>query len=344
MILFIGSRETDYLQDLTYSGLVDLLGPDSVLDYPYHWQYHREKRFFWSNGTEYPHNLGFVSSNGNPSRVSFREVRQALMDRSVDLVILGSAKPDALLNLIRLSEWILVPWVLIDGGDWSEVGGDFKRLAGQDGLDQFQNFCRKKSPAAIFKREMSDSGQPNVFPLQFSINLNTIPGFLTENKVNQVLFWAVESSHTRREVFRLLKGRYDCDRNGSVSGQVARRYRSRGLDYFRAVNQSQIALSFCGEGFDTLRYWEIPASSTLLISEKPTIQIPNNFMDRSHAVFCKNDLSDLLPLIDYYLEHEQEAREIAENGRKHFLKHHTHIQRAKYLLYILREHVGIKID
>lgn len=374
-ILFIASREYDYLQDLTYAGLVDLLGKDSVVEFPYHWQYHKERRFFWNKKLKYPknlgreatpfrvqeaersrpllgtvpflmrkewgegHPLGLVSNkSGSSLFYSLNKIEQSLKKNLFDLVILPSVKPDNLTIFSQLTDFIRVPWILIDGGDWQEIGGDFKRLGGDDYFNRFRNVCRLKSPSIIFKREMPiGNNENNVFPLQFSVNSSKVSvKSPAQIKKFQVQFWAVESSQTRREAFKLLKGRYDCDQNGTVAGQKFRKYRLKGDDYFNALNQSRISLSFRGEGFDTLRYWEIPACGSLLISENPAIQIPNNFLNKKHAVFCRNDLSDLLSLIDYYLEHEKEADEIAEEGQKHLLKHHTHIRRAEYLLDVFK--------
>jgi hypothetical protein len=173
----------------------------------------------------------------------------------------------------------------------------------------------------------------NVFPLPFSLDTTKVP-ILPPNPTPkfQVQFWAVESSETRKRVFALLKGRYDCEENGTRVGQKFRQYMFRGNSYFRAVNQCRISLSFSGAGFDTLRYWEIPALGSLLISERPTIQIPNNFVHQKHAIFCKNDLSDLLDLIDYYLVHEKERNAIIQASQKHCLAYHTHLCRSTYLL------------
>ena len=55
-----------------------------------------------------------------------------------------------------------------------------------------------------------------------------------------------------------------------------------------------MALSIRGGGFDTIRYWEIVASKTLLISEMPDIVIPHNFEHGVHAIFCRPDLKDLM--------------------------------------------------
>lgn len=345
-ILFICSQETDYLQDLTYAGLAELLGKDQVVDFPYHWSYHKEKRFFWNKKNLYPKNLGFVLSSENESKFSFEEIKKSIQKNNFELVILASAKPDALKTLNDLFEWIKVPWIFIDGGDWTEVGGDFRRTGGESCFNLFLTLCAQKNPAAIFKREIPLGFKKNsLFSLPFSINTSIVPACLPSDvKDKQVLFWAVESSPTRKEVFRLLKGKYDCDQNGSVSEKTFRNYSLRGENYFRALNRTKIALSFRGEGFDTLRFWEIPTAGTLLLSEKPLIEIPNCFEDKKQAVFCKNDLSDMISLIDYYLTHENEAKGIAAEGQKHLLKFHTHIRRAEYILDILNTQLNLKFN
>jgi len=334
VILWISSQETDYLADLTYAGLTQILGKQKVVDFPFHWSYHREKRFFWNRKNEYPSNLGWLQTD-RPSRgFSILEIKKNLDQNEFQMVVLSSAKPDALECLAQLLPAIKVPWVFVDGGDWQELGGDFKRTGGQKSQDLFQTILREQPPALVFKREMP-SGFKNewMFPFPFSAQISRLPKFLpAQQKKYQVLFWAVESSGVRREAFKLLRGRYDCDQNGSVAGQKSRRYAYRGPRYFEALSQTRIVLSFRGEGFDTLRFWEAPACGSLLLSEKPFIQIPNGFEDRVHAVFCNPDLSDLLTLIDYYLSHEKEAEAIAQAGQKHLLKYHTPLKRGEYFL------------
>ena len=64
-------------------------------------------------------------------------------------------------------------------------------------------------------------------------------------------------------------------------------------EYRALLHRSKMALSVRGGGFDTVRYWEIPASGALLISERPDIVIPHNFEHGVHAIFCRPDLQDL---------------------------------------------------
>ena len=345
MILYICSDESDYLQDLTYAGLCDVLGKDNVWDYPFHWQYHSEKKFFWNRKEEYPRNLGYVPTDKLCTVSSLSELTQSLRKNHFDLVVLASAKPDALHVFESLFDDFKCPWIFIDGGDWQGIGGDFKRLGGETSFKLFEELSNEKRPGIIFKRELPlNVNYDFVFPLQFSVHASRAPVLDPQTpKKYQVLFWAVESSPVRKQAFKLLEGRYDCESNGSVQGQKFRKYRFRGVNYFKALSESRINLSFRGEGFDTLRYWETPASGSLLISEQPTIQIPNNFAYSRQAVFCKPDLSNLLSLIDYYLGHENERIDIAREGQKHLLQHHTHIKRAEYLLDIVESRLKLRL-
>ena len=327
------SRAVDYLQDLTYAGLAEVLGKECVVDIPSHWQYHRERRFFWEPRNRYPGNLGYVPGPG-----------PAFKKSDYDAVILGSAKPDALSTLASVLENLRAPWFFVDGGDRQDIGGDFEREGGKESLTLFRSLCGKKKPAAVFKREIPKGTKTEgVFPLQFSFNPSLIaPLAPTSEKDHKVVFWAVESSEQRKKAFKLLQGKYDCGENGSVPGRKASKYIFKGAAYFKALNRTRIVLNLRGAGFDTLRYWEVPASGSLLLSEEPTIGIPDDFTNGKNAVFCGNDLSDMTSLIDHYLTHEDEALDIAREGQKHLLAHHTHRHRAEFILEVLEKQCGLK--
>jgi len=345
VILYIASRETDYLQDLTFAGLADVLGPESLAVFPPHWQYRRERRFPWTRKLAYPENLGSLSENVPAGGGSLSRVRKALAGGDFRAAVLGSAKPDALESFLRIEEDLNVPWIFVDGGDWREIGGDFKRLGGEGCFRRFQGLLKRRPPSAVFKRELPPAAaEDGVFPLPFSVNSRLVPRLPVRSlKTARVLFRAVESSEIRRKVFRILAGRYDCQANGSVPGRKYRGYELRGEPYFRALNGTRIALSFRGEGFDTLRYWEIPACGSLLVSEAPDIVIPDNFEDGASAVFCRPDASDLLEILDRYLSREEEAARIAEKGQELLFARHTHARRAEYLLEILEKRAGIRL-
>jgi spore maturation protein CgeB len=42
-------------------------------------------------------------------------------------------------------------------------------------------------------------------------------------------------------------------------------------------------------------------------------------------------------VLDYYLQNEKEREEIAANGYRHLMQHHTHLKRAEYFLSVVQE-------
>jgi len=115
-----------------------------------------------------------------------------------------------------------------------------------------------------------------------------------------------------------------------------------GLRYFRYLNMiahSRTAISMRGSGRDTTRYWEIPLFKTLLICDGTMGAMhPHPFEHGKTAVFYEeNNLKQVPELLDYYLSHETERRQIANAGYEHVMKYHTMKARAEYFLDIVRQ-------
>jgi spore maturation protein CgeB len=111
-----------------------------------------------------------------------------------------------------------------------------------------------------------------------------------------------------------------------------KKYKRKGMFYLQELASCKIGLNFRGAGWDTLRYWEIPALGGFMISQRSQIMIENNYVDGEDIVYCKDDLSDLVELCEYYLSHEEERRRIANNAKKRTEEFHTDIARAKIIL------------
>ena len=92
-----------------------------------------------------------------------------------------------------------------------------------------------------------------------------------------------------------------------------------------------MGISLPGNGFDTVRYWELPAHGVLLLSERLPLAIPHDFVDGKHAVFF-DTVAELRDKADYYLAHPQEAIAIARSGHAYLLEHHTGSARARQCL------------
>lgn len=323
-ILYICSARFDYLQDLTYAGLVKLLGKENVIDYPWSPKFNLPIK-------SYPKNLGF-------STVSFR---LPIMNnfKDIDLVILASAKKDALQVYAKILPLLSnKPIFFIDGGDFPEIGGDFYH----NGLGNLYDQVIKKRPfEIILKREYTPSLHEscrNVFPFPFSFPYNIVLPAVAENsKKYNVSFWGQQNPQIRTNALKLLAGKYDCDQNGTTLDQNFNTYQRKGLFYLQEISKCKIVLNFRGLGWDTMRYWEVPAMGSFMISQQPEILIPNNFESGKHLVWCSDSLGDLIEKIDYYLSHTAEREAMAENARNHLIKYHLNTVRAQTLLDITRK-------
>ena len=324
-ILFINSHEPDYLQDLSYSGLQKLFGPEAVYCYPFNKAYAYPVR-------KYPRNLGF-------NHMQWVLPYQPKPDPSrFDFVFIGSCKPLAFEAYLSLAEKIPanVPVVFIDGGDYPAIGGDMARLHGEH---LYKQALSLRPFSLIFKRELLRQTYPehraaHIHPLPFSFNYSYLPHLPVPEKY-QVSFWAVESDPVRTHALDLLQNRFDCRENGTVRNQVFKKYKRKGLKYLAELAACRITLNLRGGGWDTMRYWEAPAVGSLMISGRPAIEIPDNFIENEEVIFCADDLSDLVPLCEQYLADTQARNRIAAAGARKAALKHSDLSRAEYMAGLL---------
>jgi len=322
-ILYISSTRFDYLQDLTYSGLVKILGKENVVDYPWNKKFHLPIK-------SYPKNIGF-SGFSFPffSKNNFNDF---------DFVILASAKKDGL-NIYNkiLPQIIDKPILFLDGGDHHDIGGDFYQ---QKTGCLFEEIIKRRPFDLILKREYIPSLHEkikNIHPFPFSFPYNIfIPPLSEDKKKYEVSFWAQQKPEIRKKALQLLEGKYDCLQNGTTLNQDLDTYKRRGKFYLKEIARCKIVLNFRGGGWDTMRYWEVPGASSLMISQCPKILIPDNFVGGKHVVWCSDSLDDLLDKINYYLLHQNEREEIAKNGHEHLIKYHLNTVRAETLIKIVK--------
>jgi hypothetical protein len=317
-ILFVGSLKYDYLQDLTYNGLVKTLGQSSVIEAKTILRYHIPIK-------KYPKDIGYNGIN-----LSFFTTVDY---KSFDLVVVAACKPDC----FEMYESILpklsnsVKTIFLDGGDHPEVGGDFGRLKNPE---LFQKVTEKRPFDFVFKREFLKNSDysSNTHPFPFSVQTNCYPSIVREPYKYDVAFWAVESDPIRTKVLDFLNNRFDCAENGTVKNQSFHGYKRKGMNYFKELKRTRISLNFRGTGWDTLRFWELLGNNCFFISQRLQIEIPNDFVEGKEIVFCNDDLSDLDDLCRYYLKEEAKRQQITKNAYAKVLKSHTVECRAKYLL------------
>lgn len=326
-ILYINSTHSDYMQDILYSGLAKVLGMKNIHTVPWNKQYAFPIK-------QYPKNLGYQQGG------TLAYISSFITARNYDCVIVAAAKPDTFKTYIQLAPKIPahIPVIFIDGGDFSSVGGDLER---KNCFELYEQAIAIRDFDLVFKREMLiDTVYPkHVYACPFAFNMDKIKNIGSVNKKYDVSFWAVESDTIRTQALTLIADKYDCAQNGTTLNQTFKQYKRKGLFYLEELKRCKIVLNFRGRGWDTLRYWEVPALSVCMISQAPQIVIPQPFTDKKNIVYCSDDLHDLIELCDYYLHHDTKREEIANQAYAHITNHHTDIERAKYVLSIINAHL-----
>ncbi|HHH72391.1 MAG TPA: glycosyltransferase family 1 protein [Sulfuricurvum sp.] len=316
--LFITSRAADYVQDLTYSGLVKLLGVKNVIDLPWNKKFHFPYK-------KYPKNLGYTAGS----------LFTSLANRSlkaIELVVVASAKCDVFDTYLSLIDDIPASAVVvfIDGGDQREIGGG---LRFEQCEETYKKAIGKRPFDLIFKREyfLEDDWGANVFAFPISFNPDRLRP-LSPHKKYDLSFWAVETDPIRTQALELLENAFDCRTNGTQRNQTFRQYKRKGSFYLQELAACKVVLNFRGGGWDTMRYWEVPAVGSMMISQKPGIRIEHDFIEGKHLVYVQDDLSDLLELGAYYITHDTEREAMARAAHEHLLTYHTDEKRAAFLL------------
>ncbi|EHP30488.1 hypothetical protein SMGD1_1965 [Sulfurimonas gotlandica GD1] len=317
-ILYINTPTADYVQDLTYTGLVKKFGLNNVIDYRWNKKYHVPYK-------KYPKNIGYVEGS------LFSSIFRSFNFSEIDYVFIGACKVEAFETYIEIAHKIPshVPVIFIDGGDGNKVGID---LVAYKRPDLYEKALSVRPFDFTFKREYLIDGvyDSNVAPLPMSFNFDRLPSLPTDHKYD-VSFWAVESHTLRTQALDMLENMYDCKENGTTRNQKFSKYKRKGSFYLQELADCKIIINIRGGGWDTMRYWETPAVGAFMLSQKPQIVIPDNFEHEKDVVFFKDDLSDLQDLCDFYLKNDAKREEIAKSGLQKMKDFHTDEKRIDYI-------------
>lgn len=107
-----------------------------------------------------------------------------------------------------------------------------------------------------------------------------------------------------------------------------------GDDMVTALNSYKISINKSIADDLNFRVFESIGCKALLITNE-VANIEKIVHNGKHCVTYKT-IDEMLKTIDYYVEHPDEATEIAKNGYEHVKKNHTYLERAKLLLQIIK--------
>ena len=354
-ILFLVDPRLNYVSDPLYVGLLRILGAGSVIDYPWKAVFHDPAAKLWF--------LPQVAGRAH----SEEEIRTLLADKFFDLVCVASPRPESLAALDRLyMPDRFPPIVFIDSGDETAIRHDVVQrypLALYFKRDYVWRMGSKlQDLGAVAWTFRGDRNlYERTFPMPLSIVMDTLPDLGVVKKEIDVSYRG-RASHPRRvKAVVILSRMQGVTFSGGVyaspddrkyklkAGKLERLWAKIWEDtpaseadrekkqspeaYYREIAASRIAVALRGGGRTaSLRYFEVVAMGAMLLSDQPETLIPNDFVDRRHAIYCRPDLSDLEALVRYYLREEKEREAIVAEGRAHLLKYHTCERRAEYFL------------
>ena len=136
--------------------------------------------------------------------------------------------------------------------------------------------------------------------------------------------------------------------NSDVSDLVRVRYMGS-VDYWsempKVFRESKINLNFTIPNIKSgipLRIWDVLGAKGFLLTNYQA-EIPLYFKEGEDLV-CFDGIEDLREKVRYYLEHEEERKQIAENGYQKVKKYHSYISRISEMLKIIDLEGAIKLE
>ena len=311
-VLCLLPRRAHYGLDVLYEGLCDVLGDANVVDFP------RKPTLHGIRDPELAHYPCQIDRGAPP--VAFEDLLEQVRAGRFDLIFQG----------------------ILDAHEWTTQAGELLRAAaGQtpivltDALDEMDDF-REVSAAisgvsdflACLKRERIqgfDYG-PEVIPFPFAYPDRLVPGETTvaTSERDIPLFWAGREHGLRRRALDHVRRITGLSLDASYPPD----------QYKHCLLRARAGLNLAGAGFDTVRYWEIPAHGALLISETLPIEIPHNFRHGIDAFFFRTP-AELAEIWAWCTAHPDDAREMAMAGYARLTAHHTARARARQVLWAL---------
>lgn len=340
-VLLVNHPEGDFLETLVFTGLVQLLGEDNVVDYPPKLSYRGKMHEYPSpyssvvgpSGGIMPwERRALVGTDvvGTTGPFSWMHLAVTSREWSKDEVISGMRGFDFILFPPRtyaeaaLSDLVsavglekLPPRVLLDGEDYSPLRSDL--------VERFR-------VSLYLKRELLP-GQGcgcRLEPFSLASPVSELVAAPASGKDVDVLFQGGGTWAGRQDACDALRQEFGERFVGGVSAHVGHQ------QYMETFARARVAISVRGFGFDSLKVWEIPScEGTMLVADKLPILRSFPLVDQEHCCYF-NDTGHLLDVVRHALADEERRARIARQGNAWVMAHHTPRARAVQLLEIAK--------
>jgi hypothetical protein len=305
-ILLVTHPRPHYGLDVLYDGLCTVIGASNVTDFPWKPSLHGQPPKEMAN---YP---CMFSRPGRPMKIE--DLLSKLREGVYDVVLFGDLEHQMEVEIARsiVRAAGATPLFILDQQDDP-----------RDPRRDTKQFLNVDSFSGVFKREMLRSADygPDARPLPFAYPDKRVPETV-ESPRERLVFWA---GHRQFGLRRLYLEYLEATRGLSLDAVFEQE------EYVHALLNSKIGINIFGCGFDTVRYWELPAYGCMMLAERLPIRIPHDFREGESAVFF-DDTQTLCEKLDYYMAHPEETESIARAGHEWFKRYHTGSARARQLL------------
>ena len=316
-ILFLADFQADFGVEMLWDGLCRLIGSENVVTYPYikHYYGKVDDDYILDNGQK-----GWTAPGDYmPLREELPWSREQILDRIKEfkLAVLTSPRTYAIEALVDLKDSLTkrhIPLAFTDFEDSTTIR--------QDIIDFF-------NPRYVFKRELLNH-IPNtkIVPLPFSSFLYSDQYPDKKEKDIDVFFMCGNTWPLRLEIRDMLVGLND---ERIIAGCDDKETKLSYREYIDAMSRAKINIVARGHGIDTVRRWEAPSFSGVVLSDRLPLVTPFPFMDKLNIVYY-DSVTHLKELIKQLLADKLALKQIGEMGQYHLHRWHTTKERARYFL------------
>lgn len=363
MILFITDPIPDYGEIFLYNGLCEIFGADNIIDFPCKPILRGDDKIFTVPKFE-KHNIDFIFRYYCYNEYREKKINdvdnfcQYELQKRIDSKhnnyniddIINIIKNDGF-SIIISSEVRNIQKIIIN---YINSIIKIKNLVVFDGEDSrtINKFFLDNS-VSYFKRELlkniNDNISENIFPYPFSnitYSNSKYKNIVCNNDKIFDLYISLRNTHSDRQYFineiskdffevkNIENKKYCCfDDKKYFLNKLTNH-----MEYLQNILSSYSALNIRGNGFDCVRFWEIPYIGTCMISQNMPLIIPNDFEHNKNIIRVDKPQE----IIKYFSDYNK-LIDIGQNGREHILKYHTNKRRVEYFLNILNMRYNIKI-
>ncbi|KKW13275.1 MAG: hypothetical protein UY48_C0003G0097 [Candidatus Gottesmanbacteria bacterium GW2011_GWB1_49_7] len=321
-ILFLTHPEGDYGGDLLYRGLVNVLGADNVIEWPYKPAHHEQKTYETVKGSHpvLPDHEGFMAPHSFFDIVTDAPIwtLDDLAEMSFDAVITESS---------RKGIWAAFAALVARGVQLKNIG-----ITDSEDAAHFPSLgksLRGMDVRRVFIKEAHSYkqwGTIPILPLPFSCGWGDLcaPGDPTDPNRSGAYFQCSPTHPKRGIVVEALAKIPECSIAGTHGGSPKQ--------YCDNLQRALLGISVRGFGMDTLRNWEIPFFGAVLVTDT-TIKVPYDDFVSGEDCFRWQTVEQLVALVKNLLaKPKQELLQVAKAGQVKLLRSHTHTKRARYVL------------